>query len=219
MPPKAKACSCKSHSAYSAGQSFTVCRIDSRNYAAHIVTSLRDNRDISNRSVYLCSACVDFDKQHLVASVTPAKKTNVVDASVVTVIDNLNSDRLSTTDKLTLYQSLGEHLSTDLSNDAVAISQVYKDIDSLSTFDSAEWVRKRNDCLVSFLTAACNVQIHDASAKTLASFVKAIEHLLFCRKSNIITPLYYVLASASDSAEDALLVLPGYVASFQRLTK
>jgi hypothetical protein len=192
MPPKKGTCSCRKHAIYSDGKTFSVSKLTSRKHLPHLVKLLEHNSDLSTRALYLCTACVEFADEHLVPSVPPpAKKATVVHSSVKNVIENLNTDILSSLDKITLYTALGEVLATDFSADAANVSQAYKNLETLSSFDSATWIAERNNLLVSFLRAVCMFDDNDKSPKKLSSFTKAIEQLMFCRNNNIIAPLSF----------------------------
>ena len=99
-------------------------------------------------------------------------------------------------------------------NDGKTIQNKYKDSEYLSTLNSKQFIKERNQLVVSFICACANIQIEDQKNKNFIYAVAvAVEIIYYLRDLNIILPHCFLinLVQSFVSGSKTVSVLNGKV--------
>ncbi|KAK3098397.1 hypothetical protein FSP39_019148 [Pinctada imbricata] len=178
-------CACTEHSTLTEGKSFVIYKTSSKKHRQDVIKRMRDANVFPKYAKYLCTICAD----HYGDTLPPAEKKTKINASD-SVVEDIRKGKFSKNDLCEIAKALGESVQSDVFNDSIAVSQMYKDVKYMKSFNVTDYFFNRNSIIAHFLMSAASVTASD-SMKKFVVLVNAVDCLYKARNLALITPLAF----------------------------
>jgi hypothetical protein len=106
-------------------------------------------------------------------------------------LDELRNDNVSEEVLIEVVKLIGTKLSSDIYEDSLTISSLYKSNHFKEDFEVKSWISKRNKVLTTFLLATANVKSLEENHKKNLCIAGSVDSLLKARNLSTISPIHF----------------------------